>query len=402
MRTHRHSRALRHVAGAFVTTLALAGCGTDSTGPGGNTPPPPPPFTPRVTSIVITPASASMVVGESRQLFAEVRDQNGAPMAGQSPTWTSGSTSIATVSGSGASATVTAVSAGNAVILASLNGVTGSASLTVAAPVQVTPIAQVRCAPASVTLPLGQTVALQATAYDAAGNVLGGRTFTWTSSNAGIVSVNGNGVITAVAPGVASITVSAEGRSAACVVSVPAPTSQVTLVITNQLIATVAIAVQGTVVGTVPPQSTRQATVASAPSLEVTFEVIEPRLGNRVLGDRMSGRWTLTAPAGTVNLTVDNVVGSTWYFAPLVTNLTGTPLLMAVNFGLQAENRCNCVVPVGGQRVFLGYYRLFSNSMLHAFRDGSNYTGAYRYFFDFGNGIPRGSGVREFTYSVFP
>jgi len=401
MRTSTRTTSRRHAVAAFVTVLLLAGCGTDAVAPnGGNQGQPP--FTPRVTSIVVTPASASMVVGESRQLTAEVRDQNGAPMTGQSPTWASGSTSIATVSGNGSSATVTAVSAGNAVILATLNGVTGSATLNVAAPVQVIPVALVRCAPVAVTLPIGQTAALQATAYDAAGNILSGRAFTWLSSNAGIVSVNGSGFITAVAPGVASVTVSAEGRSATCVITVPAPSSQVTLVITNQLIATVAISVQGTVVGTVPPQSTRQATVTSAPSLEVSFEVIEPRLGNRVLGDRMSGRWTLTAPVGTVNLTVDNLVGSTWYFAPLVTNLTGTSLLMAVNFGLQAENRCNCVVPVGGQRVFLGYYRLFSNSMVHAFRDGSNYTGAYRYFFDFGNQVPRGSGAWEFTYPVFP
>lgn len=401
MRIHSLISPRRHVVAPLATLLLLAACGTDPVDPdGGNQQPPP--FTPRVTSIVVTPASATMVVGETRQLTAEVRGQNGAPMTGQAPTWSSGSTSIATVSGNGSTASVTAVSAGNAVILATLNGITGSAALSVAAPVQVTPVAFVRCAPATVTLPVGQTVALQGTAHDAGGNVLAGRPLAWLTSNPGVVAVSGNGVITAVAPGVASVTVSAEGRSATCVIAVPAPVSQVTLVVTNQLIATVAISVQGTVVGTVPPQSTRQATVTSAPSLDVSFEVIEPRLGNRVLGDRMSGRWTLTAPAGTVNLTVDNLVGSTWYFAPLVTNLTGTSLLMAVNFGLQAENRCGCVVPVGGRRVFLGYYRLFSNSMLHAYRDGSNYTGAYRYFFDFGNQVPRGSGAWEFTYSVFP
>jgi hypothetical protein len=260
----------------------------------------------------------------------------------------------------------------------------------------------VRCAPASVTLAVGQASALQATAFDATGNILSGRAFNWSTSNAGIVSVNGSGLITAVAPGVATITVTAEGRSASCVITVQAPQSQVTLVVTNQLIATVAIAVQGTVVGTVPPQSTRQTTVNSAPSLDVSFEVIEPRLGNRVLGDRMSGRWTLTAPSGTVNLNIDNLVGSEWFFAPLVTNLSGTTLLMAVNFGLQAENRCQCTVPAGGQRVFLGYYRLFSNSMVHAFASGSSYTGPYRYFYSFGNLVPRGSGVRELTYSVFP
>ncbi len=388
---------------ALLPILFVAACRPDPVSPNQNNGgQPPPPVTPRVTTITLAPASTNIRVGESTTLSAEVRDQNGALMSGQSPTWTSGSTSIATVSGNGATATVTAVSAGNAMILASLGGVTGSATVNVAAPVVVTPVAVVRCAPSTVTLALGQTVALQATAFDAAGNILSGRVASWASSNAGIISVNGNGVATAVSPGVATVTVTVEGRAGSCLITVPAPVSQVTLVTTNQLIATVQLSVNGQVIGTVPPQSTRQGTFTSTPTMEVTFEVIEPRLGTRVLGDRMSGRWTLTAPVGTVNLTIDNVIGDQWFFAPLVTNLTGTSLLMAVNYGLQSENRCACVVPVGGQRVFLGYYRLYSNSVLHAFRDGSNYSGPFRFFFGFGTAVPRGSGVREFTYSVFP
>ncbi|MCC6930713.1 MAG: Ig-like domain-containing protein [Gemmatimonadaceae bacterium] len=399
MRTHGPRWTTRLAGAAFAALILLNACGTDPVTPQGgddgrNVP--------RVNSVVVSPAAPSLRVGESTVLSAEVRDQNGASMAGQAVAWTSGSASIATVSGNGTTATVTAISAGSALVLASVGGVSGSATVSVAAPPQQAPVALVRCAPASVTIPVGQTVALQSTAFDAAGNIIAGRPVSWSATPTSVATVTATGVVTGVSAGTAQITTIVEGQSSACIVTVTSVTSQVTLVVTNQLIATVQILVNGAPVGTVPAQSTRQTTVASTASMDVTFEVIEPRLGTRVLGDRMSGRWTLTAPTGTVNLNVDNLVGSQWYFAPLVNNLTGTSLLMAVNFGLQAENRCQCVVPPGGQRVFLGYYRLYSNSVLHAFRDGSSYTGPYWYFYDFGNAIARGSGVREFTFNVAP
>jgi hypothetical protein len=250
-----------------------------------------------------------------------------------------------------------------------VNGVTGSAVLSVAGSASPTPVATVRCTPPIVTLAVGASASLQATAHDATGNVLPGRPTTWSASPAGVVTI-GNGTVTALAPG--SATVTAIIDAAAARASSPSPPNSSNSPRDHEPAdATVQVSVQGQSIGTLPAQSTRQATIASAPGVDVTFEVVEPRLGNRVLGDRMSGRWSLVAPTGTVNLTIDNRIGDQWYFAPVVTNLSGTSLLMAVNFGLQSENRCQCTVPVGGQRVFLGYYRLWSNSVVHAFANGS-------------------------------
>ena len=397
MRTTPRPRTARSLSAPLATLLVLlAGCSPDNTGP---VDPPPPP--PQVQSVTILPSNPTLSVGDRLTLTAEFRDQNGATMSGLVPTWTSGSTSIATVTSNGSSATVTALSAGSVSILASVNGVTGSAVLSVAGSASPTPVATVRCTPPIVTLAVGASASLQATAHDATGSVLPGRPTTWSASPAGVVTI-GNGTVTALAPGSATVTATIDGRSGSCVITVPTQQQQFTLAITNQLIATVQVSVQGQSIGTLPAQSTRQATIASAPGVEVTFEVVEPRLGNRVLGDRMSGRWSLVAPTGTVTLTIDNRIGDQWYFAPVVTNLSGTSLLMAVNFGLQSENRCQCTVPVGGQRVFLGYYRLWSNSMVHAFANGSDYTGPYRYFYSFANQIPRGSGVLDFTFPIFP
>jgi hypothetical protein len=82
-------------------------------------------------------------------------------------------------------------------------------------------------------------------------------------------------------------------------------------------------------------------------------------------------------PSGTLSFTIDNVIGDTTYFAPLIDNETGAGLLMGVNMSLESENRCDCVVSTGTQHIGLGYYRLFSNSNVRGYPTGSNYTGPY-------------------------
>ena len=54
--------------------------------------------------------------------------------------------------------------------------------------------------------------------------------------------------------------------------------------------------------------------------------------------------------------------GDTAYFAPLITNATGLPLLVRVNAGLAGAEDCPCEVPVASLRAPIGYYRLFQNS----------------------------------------
>src|SRR2546426_10618951 len=55
--------------------------------------------------------------------------------------------------------------------------------------------------PASASVPVGQAVQLSAVTKDSAGTVLTGRTVTWASSNGGIASGNGSGLVTGVGGG---------------------------------------------------------------------------------------------------------------------------------------------------------------------------------------------------------
>ena len=84
-----------------------------------------------VASVTVTPATASVAVGQTVQLTATLRDANGNVLSGRTVLWTSDNAVAATVDGTGL---VSGVSAGPAVITATSEGKSGSASVTVTAP----------------------------------------------------------------------------------------------------------------------------------------------------------------------------------------------------------------------------------------------------------------------------
>lgn len=107
----------------FSTTLT--GCG--SGGSGGSQNPSINPDPAIITTINVTPATASVVAGKTSQLSVEAFDQNGRPISA-SINWSSSDTAIATVSNSGL---VTAMSAGKATITATSGSISGKAVITV-------------------------------------------------------------------------------------------------------------------------------------------------------------------------------------------------------------------------------------------------------------------------------
>jgi len=165
-------------------------------------------------------------------------------------------------------------------------------------------------------------------------------------------------------------------------------TQHVRVNIVNQLAYPVNVAINGNLVGSCPALTTAGVDV-NVSVLTVSFELNQPTINGRTLGDEMSGIFdTITNPSGTINFQVTNHVGSTYYFEPQITNRTANALEIEVNGGLQAENRCNCTAPAGGTKISTGYYLFYTNSNVRLYRDGNNYTGPYTYF-----GINDGSGT---------
>jgi len=150
----------------------------------------------KVASVTVIPATASVIVGGTVQLAAEVRDAQGNLMVRQ-VTWESSSSAIATVS----AGLVTGVSLGNVTITARVQSVSGTASVSVVPPVTTIVIASTANEP----LEVGLTRQLTATAYDGSGLPVQVQ-LTWTSSDNGVASVDQTGLVTGVGRGTATIT----------------------------------------------------------------------------------------------------------------------------------------------------------------------------------------------------
>ncbi len=166
-----------------------------------------------VATVVVSIASTTVVVGATSAASAVLRDGGGNLLTGRVVAWSSSATAVATVNADGQ---VTGVAVGTATITAVSEGRSGSATVTVAP----APVATVIVNPTSVSLPVGQTTPLLVTLRDAQQNVVVGRPVSWTTSNQAIASVNTSGTVTGVAPGVATITATSEGRSGTATVTV--------------------------------------------------------------------------------------------------------------------------------------------------------------------------------------
>lgn len=97
-------------------------------------------------------------------------------------------------------------------LLAACGG--GGGGSTGPSPDPAVPVASLALSADSIDVPLRASSTLTATPRDAAGQPLTGRTITWQSASPTIASVSSAGVVTMLRPGTATITATAEGRSA--------------------------------------------------------------------------------------------------------------------------------------------------------------------------------------------
>lgn len=166
-----------------------------------------------VASVLVTPGNKSLFVEETFQFSAETRDGSGGVLTGRPIEWSSNNENVATVSATGL---VTALSPGGAIITATSEGRSAPASVTVTA----IPVATVAVKPPTQSLVEGQTAQLQADPLDDAGNPLVGRVIQWTTTNASVATVTSSGLVTAHAPGTATIRATCEGKVGTSAVTV--------------------------------------------------------------------------------------------------------------------------------------------------------------------------------------
>ena len=157
---------------------------------------------PAPTTIVVTPDTVALAaLGQTAQLSAEVRDQIGRAMEGIRVSWSSADTTVVAVDSAGL---VTAVGVGETTITATAGEASGEALVTV-----MQSAGSVVVSPAADTVAIGDTLRLAAEAFDENGHRVEGAQFEWSSSVVSVAQVDGSGLVTAVAEGTATITVTA-------------------------------------------------------------------------------------------------------------------------------------------------------------------------------------------------
>jgi uncharacterized protein YjdB len=286
-----------------------------------------------VGSVTVQPLSTSLAVGQTTPLAATVKDANGTVVTDRLVTWSSNNTAVATVNGT--TGVVTAVSVGSAMITATSEGRSGSAGVTVTA----VPVASVAVQPTTQNLFVGQTAVLSATVTDANGTVVTDRPITWASSNTLVASVSPTGVLTAVAPGSATITASAGGKSgAATVVVTLVPVGSVTVVpATKTLVAGTTTTLTTTVKdanGTIVTDrlvawTSSNDLVATVSATGVVTAVSVGAATIAAISEGKSGTSTITVtavPVASVSLpaTMTLVAGQTATLTPTVKDANGT------------------------------------------------------------------------------
>ena len=179
--------------GAWVLALMLAtACGGGGGDGSGGTGVPVP------ASLALSAPSATLVtIGGTSTVTATVRDAGGVVLTGQPITWSSDGPGVASVTGSGATATITAVGRGVAVITARAGAFSSSITVFVRSAFAVA------VTPSTTALRVGNTTTLQATVSVDDGVTTA---VTWSSADPQIASVSAQGVVTGIAPGTAVIT----------------------------------------------------------------------------------------------------------------------------------------------------------------------------------------------------
>ena len=146
-----------------------------------------------LTSITVSPTTATVGVGSTQQLTATGNFDDGSTstLSGSDVTWSSSSTSVATVDANGV---VTGVATGTATITATSQGFTSTATITVST----SSITSIAVSPTSAVLTSGGTTSFVATAT-LADNTTTDVTnqVTWKSSNPAAATINTSGVATA-------------------------------------------------------------------------------------------------------------------------------------------------------------------------------------------------------------
>ncbi|MEO5798332.1 MAG: Ig-like domain-containing protein [Gemmatimonadales bacterium] len=340
---------------AVGVLLLLAACGGDS---GGITPPPPPP-PPAVDHVVVQQTSGTIKAGATLQLLATAFESNGNAIAGTTIVWSSSNPALASVTASGL---LIGLDTGGPVTITASTG--GKSDNTV---VNVIPalVTSASLKPDTALMVPGGTRKMQLIATDEFGFSVTNRPVTWSSFNPDAATVDGTGVVTAVAIGEATIFATVGGRTAQALVRVTATSlERFRIEVTNSLAYRVDVLQNGVIVGSVDGQSSSTIERPLTPTFTMSWRMPPPNGHGETLTESYPA---VLNPTGSIPLVIDNVMNDgRIYFNPVLRNLTQKKVI--ADFPDQgAIPKCTCSIATGGSVQQYGYWLWSSLASLRVY-----------------------------------
>lgn len=250
-----------------------------------------------VTSIAVTPATASIAVGATQQFTATATySDNTTAVITTTAAWTSGNTTVAIALNTGVA---TGLSAGSTTITATAGGHSAGGTLTVTPPITapLPAIVSLALTPATSILQIGATRQLAAIASYSDGTTADvTATTTYVSSNPAFVTISNSAMLMGVAAGSSTLTASFAGQTATAQATTAAAT--LTSIAVSPVTATVTVgaAQQYNAIGTYSDNTTAiitsTATWTSANNVVATVD-------RGVATGVSAGTTTITARSGT-------------------------------------------------------------------------------------------------------
>ncbi|NQE46062.1 hypothetical protein C5S31_08590 [ANME-1 cluster archaeon GoMg2] len=273
-----------------------------------------------LTTIEVSPSTATLNVSATEQFTATAKDQDGNVMSGVVINWTSSNVTVGTITDAGL---FTALVVGTTTVMAANGTVNGTAAVTVQSGVQPV-LTTIEVSPSTATLNVSATEQFTATAKDQDGNVMSGVIINWTSSNETVGTITDAGLFTALVVGTTTVTAANETVNGTAAVTVQEVVPQnLTTIEVSPSTATLGVNVEKEFTATAKDQdgTVMSGVVINWTSSNITIGTVSP--ASATTGDDGTAKTTFTAlVVGTTtvkaaNGTVNDTASVTVQITPL-------------------------------------------------------------------------------------
>lgn len=286
---------ISQIAIILSVSLALAACGSGGSSSNSSSNPTPVQTSPSLSSLQVTPGSASIAPGATQQFTATGKYSDGSSKDLSSTVqWSTSDSTIATVAGGKAAA----VGAGTVTVIAASGNMQATAILQVTS--AATNLASIVVAPAASSLPVNTSLQYTATGTYKDGS---SRDLTplvnWQSSSPATATINAAGMATGIAAGSATISASLGNVSGSTTLSVTAPTISSIVVTPDGLTLGIGISQQYTATAIYSDGSTQD--LVSGVTWSSSNTSVATISNSGVLATVAAGSTTITAQVGSVS-----------------------------------------------------------------------------------------------------